>query len=226
MKNRRRTGSYARGEDTRRRIIETAMEVFASHGYEGATTRVLARRARVTLPAIQYYFGSKEGLYRSTVAHMVEHIETRMAPIVARVQAAIADKTLPRRKLVALLAEMLDAFVALVAEKDRSQCRRLFFARAELETTAPLEALHECARRQIVDPCAALIGRLTGQPAKDERTILRTLAILGQVTMFCNKGARRTLGWSEVDDHHVEAIQALVRQHTAVIFRSIRGAKP
>src|SRR5579875_1676289 len=45
------------------------MEVFASHGYEGATTRVLARRARVTLPAIQYYFGSKEGLYRATVAY-------------------------------------------------------------------------------------------------------------------------------------------------------------
>ena len=59
---RQRTGAYARGEDARRRILEAALEMFATVGYEGTSTRHLAERAGVNLPAIQYYFGSKEGL--------------------------------------------------------------------------------------------------------------------------------------------------------------------
>lgn len=58
-----RPKTQTRGEDTRRRILEAALEIFAAQGYEGASTRALAERAGVNLPAIQYYFGSKEGLY-------------------------------------------------------------------------------------------------------------------------------------------------------------------
>jgi len=74
------TGTYARGEETRRRMIEAAIEMFALRGYEGASTRLLAESAGVNLPAIQYYFGSKEGLYRAVVDHVIERIAERMAP--------------------------------------------------------------------------------------------------------------------------------------------------
>jgi len=47
--NRFRPGSQQRGEDTRRRILETAFELFASDGFEGASTRTLAERAGARL---------------------------------------------------------------------------------------------------------------------------------------------------------------------------------
>ena len=78
--------------DTRRRILDTALEVFAAEGYEGASTRLLAERAGVNLPAIQYYFGSKEGLYRAVIDSIVEHTEAHMAPLAARVKAALASR--------------------------------------------------------------------------------------------------------------------------------------
>ena len=56
-----------RSEDTRLRILQAALEVFAAEGYDGASTRTLAQRAGVNLPALQYYFGSKEGLYRAVI---------------------------------------------------------------------------------------------------------------------------------------------------------------
>jgi len=46
--NRYRPHARSRGEDTRRRILETAIEVFANEGYEGATTRALAEQAEVS----------------------------------------------------------------------------------------------------------------------------------------------------------------------------------
>src|ERR1700747_881667 len=85
---RSRPGAYQRREATRRRMVETAIDVFATHGYEGVSTRLLAERAGVNLPAIQYYFGSKEGLYRAAIGHIADVVEGRMAICSHHVRAA------------------------------------------------------------------------------------------------------------------------------------------
>ncbi len=56
-----RPASQQRGEETRARILDAALELFAASGFDGASTRTIAEQAGVNLPAIQYYFGSKEG---------------------------------------------------------------------------------------------------------------------------------------------------------------------
>ena len=147
--SRHRPGTHARGEDTRRRILDAALEVFAAEGYEGASTRLLAERAGVNLPAIQYYFGSKEGLYRAVIDSIIEHTEAEMAPLAIRVKAALARPDTPREELLELLCLMLEAFVALVSNGKQIEAKRLFFARAEVEDTPGLERLHESGMRQI-----------------------------------------------------------------------------
>jgi AcrR family transcriptional regulator len=218
-----RPASYQRGEDTRRRILDTAIEVFAAIGYEAASTRALAERAGVNLPAIPYYFGSKEGLYRAAIEHIVREIDERMAPVAERVEAALADEP-SRQELLALLHDMLDAFVALVVGGAHLESRRLLFVRAEIERTAALEPLHEIGLRRVFAPCHALVARLLNQAAEDNGTALRTLAILGQVSVFCNSGPRRVLGCSDFSEEHMRAIQHLVREQTEAIFCAKPGA--
>jgi AcrR family transcriptional regulator len=213
-----RPTSYQRGEDTRRRILDTAIEVFAAVGYEAASTRVLAERAGVNLPAIPYYFGSKEGLYRAAIEQIVGEIDQRMAPVAERVDAALAAGDPAHGELLALLHEMLDAFVALVVGGAHLESRRLLFARSEIERPGALEPLHEIGLRRVFAPCRALVARLLGQPVEDQATVLRTLAILGQVSIFCNSGPRRVLGCGNFSEEHMRAIQRLVREQTAAIF--------
>ena len=54
-----------RSLETRERLVEAALQVFASHGFEGATTREIARRAGVALAALPYHFTTKEALWRA-----------------------------------------------------------------------------------------------------------------------------------------------------------------
>lgn len=220
-----RPSGHPRGEDTRRRILKTAIEAFAAEGYQGVSTRQLAEQAGVNLPAIQYYFGSKEGLYRAAIGHIIGQIEERMAPVAERVTSALAGKNPSRAELLALLHELLGAFAALVVGGEHLESRRLLFARAEIECTAALDALHESGMRQVAEPCMALIGRLIGRPARDEKTVLRTLIILGQITTFCNRGARRALGWTDFNAERVRTIQALVREQTDAIFQVAEGGR-
>jgi len=232
---RQRPRVQTRGEDTRRRLIETAIAAFGELGYEGAGTRLLTERAGVNLPAIQYHFGSKEGLYRAAVDYIARYIEEQMAPAGSRVRRTLAgNKKVSRPVLSSLLRKLLDDFVLLVfggGEADRRKhvkSHQLFIARAEVEQSEALESLYETMRRCVGEPCSALVGRLIGRSAKDEQTRLRTVAIIGQATVFCSKPARRTLGWDAFSGAHVRAVQKIVGEHTSAIFdtREKLPAKP
>ena len=209
--------TQSRGEDTRRRILETALEVFAVEGYEGASTRQLAERAGVNLPAIQYYFGSKEGLFRAVIDSIVERTERHMAPLAVEVRAALADLTTPGDALLELLCRMMEAFVSLVTGGPHVEAKRQLFARSEIEDTPGLEQLHASGKDQVVKPCIELVARLLGRTSADEETELRTMALLGQVTIFCHKGAHEP----GLTPQRVQTIQRLVREHTLAIFRTL-----
>ena len=216
---RHRPTAQTRGEDTRRRILETALEVFAAEGYEGASTRQLAERAGVNLPAIQYYFGSKEGLFRAVIDSIVERTESHMAPLAVEVQAALADPRTPRDALIELLCRMLEAFVSLVTGGPHVEAKRQLFARSEVEDAPGLEQLHESGKRHVFTPCRELTARLLGTASGDDLAELRAMALLGQVTIFCHKGAHAP----GLTPERVQAIQSLVREHTTAIFRALQS---
>ena len=63
---------------TRERIMAAAQKEFAAHGFAGARTDAIARRARVNERMIFYCFESKEGLYRAVLA---KHLSAKAAMI-------------------------------------------------------------------------------------------------------------------------------------------------
>lgn len=54
-----------RALDTRERLVEAAVDAFATHGFAGASTREIARHAGVALAALPYHFTTKEALWRA-----------------------------------------------------------------------------------------------------------------------------------------------------------------
>jgi AcrR family transcriptional regulator len=48
--------------DKKDHIMDVAERVFAEHGFDGASTRLISGEAGVNMAMLNYYFGSKEGL--------------------------------------------------------------------------------------------------------------------------------------------------------------------
>ncbi|MEV7226626.1 TetR family transcriptional regulator [Polymorphospora sp. NPDC051019] len=64
----------AKGEQTRRLILDTAMRLFRERGYTQTTMRAIAKEAGVAVGNAYYYFGSKEHLIQEFYAGtQVEH---------------------------------------------------------------------------------------------------------------------------------------------------------
>jgi TetR/AcrR family transcriptional regulator, repressor for uid operon len=66
----------SKADETRKRIVRAAREVFSERGYDGATFQAIAVRADLTRPAINHYFSSKRLLYREVADQTNELVVT------------------------------------------------------------------------------------------------------------------------------------------------------
>src|SRR4051812_27091301 len=53
------------GEQSRERLLQAAMRLFAAQGFSKTSTREIAQAASANVAAISYYFGDKAGLYQA-----------------------------------------------------------------------------------------------------------------------------------------------------------------
>jgi AcrR family transcriptional regulator len=93
------------------RILETALDLFATSGYEKTSVREICAAAGITKPTLYYFYGSKEGVYRALVLGAMEDVRQHivselsapgMEPFVARIKAIARwtfDDVVQRRKL-------------------------------------------------------------------------------------------------------------------------------
>jgi AcrR family transcriptional regulator len=82
-----------RSLETQERLLEAALAVFAEHGFEGATTREIARRAGVALAALPYHFTTKDALWRAAA----DRIFGRLGETIGKRVAGLEGVDLPTR---------------------------------------------------------------------------------------------------------------------------------
>ena len=62
---------------TREKILQAGIAEFCAHGYSGARTARIARRARCNIRMIYHYYGSKEALYVAALERVYGEIRAR-----------------------------------------------------------------------------------------------------------------------------------------------------
>ena len=209
-----------RGADTRAQLIEAALDVFGRLGFEGASTREIARTAGVNLAAIVYHFGSKEGLHQAVAEYLVGRINSLVGPALAAMSTpdAAATPASARAALIRMLTTMLDV---LLGSAEAERWAR-FMVREQMQPTAAFDhiygfmgAAHGLATR--------LVAKATGRP-EDEETQVRVFTLIGQVLVFriANALVLRRIGWESIGDAQRETIRRVVTQNVDAI---LEGAK-
>lgn len=215
---RARARRYACGDDTRRRILETAIELFAHLGYPGASTRAIAQRARVSLPALQYYFGGKPGLHRACIEYITEDVRARLGPPAERAQLALGAGRPTRRQLLQLLRGVIEPLLEGLAS-ERPESWALFFARAQSEQNEAFEAIYERIGGRLVTLLTEIIGRLLGEAAAAPEPRVRAVAIVAQIMLVgrARPVVLRSLGWPDFAGERLATLQS-------ILWRSIEAS--
>jgi len=79
--------------NSRERLLETAIGMFAEKGYAGTSVREIVGRAGVSKPVLYYYFKSKEGLFLD-ILDMAENLQKQLLSEVLKTEGNVLDRLL------------------------------------------------------------------------------------------------------------------------------------
>ncbi len=83
---------------TEEKIIRAADKIFTQKGYAATRTREIAEEAGTNLALLNYYFGSKEKLFRNVVREKLKMLLSAMGPIAS-------DETIPIDEKIRMISE-------------------------------------------------------------------------------------------------------------------------
>lgn len=75
---RNRRGEQQRSIKTRQAILHAALLEFAEHGFDGASTRSIGKRASIHNTLLTYHFKNKDALWRATAEHYFGEIASTL----------------------------------------------------------------------------------------------------------------------------------------------------
>jgi TetR/AcrR family transcriptional regulator, regulator of cefoperazone and chloramphenicol sensitivity len=220
-------GGYARGDETRQRIIDAAIQLFGEHGFERASTRDIAAAAGVNAPALQYYFENKDGLYKACAEYITDDLRTRYAPAMKVARDALSSD--------ADADTLIDAYLQLQAMTlDSVLVQKNLLSKAhlvgrELAGDSPKiasEMLQKKMKRPINNLVLSLLARIMDTRPNDPITRIRMLTLKGLVLAFYYPpgACLDVLAWKEIDAAKSRIIKEEVQQQTRMLLTSWRAA--
>jgi AcrR family transcriptional regulator len=159
-------------DSTKDRILAAAEELFARTGVARTSLRAITALARVNLAAVNYHFGSKEGL--------VEEVYRRRLEPLNRARLANLER-LERRRRRPTLEEILEAFMSPVASLARDPAQggptvMRLLGQTHAEAEAPYKSFFAGEYRLVLDRYHAALCRVLPEvPSEDVRWRLQFL---------------------------------------------------
>lgn len=152
---------------TRKRILQSALALFAADGLSGTSIRRIASQANVSVAMVHHYFGSKSGLHDACIEEMYAELGDLQAHLQGTIQAS------------ASLTELLERSVRTgfrFAREHRTATRMLWrqvVAAGQLDDTRR-------SRNQapFLAQISGSIGALTGQDPASLRLPIQTVVML------------------------------------------------
>lgn len=191
-------------ETTRERILRVGMACFAQEGFAGATTRMIASAAGVTLPVIAYHFGNKDGLHLACAEEIVEQHRRRLLPVAAAARCAADDGSLTAEQARVWLEKILAALVAAITADDDQRLATDFVLRELSEQGPGYHLLYEELWKPGMELVAELIAVARGRPAKEEGDRVGAMMLLASLSSLTRDEpvASAFLGGSASEEPH------------------------
>lgn len=215
----------ARGDATREALIRAATRIFARDGYHAASTRAIARAARVNQALIGYHFKGKAGLYLAVFRSIADAIGRAAGPALDAIEARLAaQEPLAPDEALALASRLTDTMATTIAAQATAEWAALVL-REQQSPTRAFEMLYERFMKRVLGVLTRLARVL--RPDDDEQTLkMRAIGVVGLVIVYRTSHAAvlRHLGWKEIDAAALERLRAEVR--ASVTAQLLGGSRP
>jgi AcrR family transcriptional regulator len=160
-------------QDTRRKLIDAAGEVFAGHGFHKATVRQITDRAGVNIAAINYHFRDKAELYRAVLSEC--HCTAQAVGGPMKIGAGPPEER---------LRFYIDGFLHRLLHPDRPKWHGMLMAREMTDPTDALDIIVEEAIRPQARAMEKIINELTKGKVSKDRVWMLGFSVVSQCLFY------------------------------------------
>jgi TetR/AcrR family transcriptional regulator, regulator of cefoperazone and chloramphenicol sensitivity len=161
--------------ETRQRLLETAATVFAEHGFAAATIRIIAGRARVNVAAVNYHFGSKDGLYREVLRHVRRRAYERYPTTYGLNGEATAEER---------LHAYIRSFLLRTVGEDSVPGFGVLMMREMVEPTCALDMIVDEGIRSLFEQLVEIVRLLMGEESPGEEVLECARSTISQCVFY------------------------------------------
>jgi len=201
------------------RLLDAAEGLFCERGFKGTSIRDIAASAGCNIASVNYYFGSKEGLYEEVWhRHLIPMRDARIESI-----NKVMSQAESRPNLEDLLRSFADTFVGSIVDRNKTSRLSKLMAREYIDSHLPTDMfVNEVMTPTITAMHIALVKTC---PDLDESKIMPVVfSVIGQLvhlvhvkTMFEQSGDDLNLpifDSNQIIDHIVKFSAAGIRAYT------------
>lgn len=191
----------AASQETRRKLIEAAGEVYALRGLHAATIKEITAQAGVNCAAINYHFRDKFELYAAVVRHALKTLQ---------VSSSVENLPgTPEQRLQAMIAEMFRD----VGSASRPMWCTTILAHEFAQPTAALDAVIDELMRPRAEILDNIVREILGPAFTERQALLATLSVVSQCVLYMynrelvmrlHPGLLEKNSWDQVAKHVVD----------------------
>jgi len=203
-------------------LIVHALDLFGRYGFDGTSTRAIAKAAGKPMSAITYHFGGKEELYVAVARHLSGRISEHLAPAIEAARSAHGDDTPGQAR--AQIRTIFSAMVTMLVKPESASWAR-YIVREQMEPTPAFDELYKAPMGPMLMHVSQMVCRVTSGRLSIEDARLRVMAMFGQILVFrvCRAFVLRGNGWDDVGEAEAERIRAVVLDQIDAILDSLEA---
>ncbi|MGL3820853.1 CerR family C-terminal domain-containing protein [Sphingopyxis sp. R3-92] len=188
-----------KGDESRQRILEAALIEFGKAGFRSATTRSISERASMTLPQLGYYFGGKEGLYRSCAEEIVARYARVTHDAVEEARRTL-DAAAGPEAARETLKKLMTASIELILGNEAYALGNGIVARELAEPGPAFDIFYDRLWLPGIERNSRLISRIKSEPDVSEESRLQSILLVSSIPSLHTRRvvAQRAMAWTGI----------------------------
>lgn len=191
------------------RLIEAAIDQFGRAGFDGASTREIAKASGTAMSSITYHFGGKQGLYLACADHIADQIGAVHEQGLAAIRAHPPHDADSAR---AALMVLLDNFARLMLAPQSERWSQ-FITREQQRPTEAFERIYARVMGPVMEVAVRLLTLV--RPSLDEEGRRMLVINVVGMTLVLRLGracVSRVMGIADIDAATAEKLIAGLRR--------------
>lgn len=206
-------------KDSKTRLLEVALKLFATKGFDGVSTREIGKKAQVNISAIKYYFGGKEELYVAVLEYIKLTFKQDAAAIIKELDYGKNLKNMTAEDARAIFhrvySEVLNA-----AFKPKNMYMSMILAKESVNPSKTAIKVFTEKMLPLRSEIIKLVSKITGLSQANPKTFFITETLLNKAMVFGRDKTRIlfTLGIKDYNEKTIALIREIVLEQADLIL--------